>query len=189
MSPDETENRPQLEAVYQQIHEHIRSKDEVSFKLMSLIPLISGGGISLLAQSGSATWGVKLFVSVFAAVAVFGIFRWELRNIQWCSWLWLRAESMGDSQHPVAPELRFAPRRAVVGKTQAEVIVYLAVIIAWLLLPGMDALARPRETPGIWVGIVTLALGVVLSTWVALSCPTLRSINKPESRTASTEAM
>src|SRR4051794_23509539 len=98
MSPNETQswlvrNGP----AYQQIHENIRAKDEISFKLMSLVPLISGGGISLLVKSGTP-WGLKCFVSALAAVVVFGIFRWELRNIQWCSWLLIQAGEMGDKR-------------------------------------------------------------------------------------------
>ena len=58
-----------------------------------------------------------------------------------------------------------------VGKTMAEIIIYLAVILAWLLLPAVDALWRPRDTPGGWVGVVAALVGVALGAWTVLSCP------------------
>jgi hypothetical protein len=202
MAVNEQQGKLSPDTVYQQIHENIRTTDDISFKLMNLVPLISAGGISLLAKS-DISWNVKCFVSVFAAIVVFGIFRWELRNIQSCNWQRARAERMDDPGLPDAPELRFIPRALVqlmrflmnklrkpgptkkegpvrIGKTQAEIIIYLTVILAWLLLPGVNGLWRPDRTPGGWIGAVTsLVLGVGLAAWIALSRPTSDSL-KPQ---------
>lgn len=144
MSSDGAEVRPSVDAVYQVLHERIRAKDEVSFKLLSLVPLISGVGISILVKADIA-WGLRCFVSVFGATVTFGIFRWELRNIQWCDELMIRANTIENVTNPDPPWLRVPLfRRRFVGKTEAELILYLAVILAWLFLPGVDAVVRPK---------------------------------------------
>src|SRR5690349_21713691 len=214
MSANEQRSELSLDAEYQQIHENIRTTDDISFKRMGLVPLISGGVISLLAKSG-IPWGVMCFASLFAAIVVFGIFRWELRNIQSCNWQRARAEDMGDTRFPDAPELRFIPQALIqivrflankrktkipetkcnagpesekakpvrIGKTQAEIIIYLVVILAWLLLPGVDGLWRLKAMPGGWVGaVVSLVLGVGVAAWIVLSCPPSESLKPKISR-------
>jgi len=175
MPATEQPGKQSPDTVYEQIHQNIRATDDISFKLMSLVPLITGGAISLLARS-DISWGIKCFVSGFAATAAFGVFRWELRNIQLCSWLRDRAKKMDGEPYPDAPELRSIGRRELrIGKTQAEKIIYFAVILAWLLLPGVDGLWRPERTPGRWAGVVvSLAVGVGLAIWMVLSLPTPR---------------
>ena len=209
MSANEQRSELSLDAKYQQIHENIRTTDDISFKLMGFVPLISGAGISLLAKSG-IPWGVMSFASLFAAIVVFGILRWELRNIQLCNWQRDRAENMGDPRFPDAPELRFIPRvrflankrktkspetkrnadpesekakHVRIGKTQAEIIIYLVVILAWLLLPGVDGLWRLKAMPWGWVGAVaSLVLGVGVAAWIAWSCPPSESLKPKISR-------
>jgi hypothetical protein len=180
MPANEQRGKLSPDAVYQQIHENIRTTDDISFKLMSLVPLITGAAISLLAKS-SIPWGVKCFISAFAAIVVFGIFRWELRNIQLCNWQRVRAEGMDNAHLPGAPELRYVPRKKTktrsFGKTQAEITIYLAVILAWLLLPGVDGWWRLEGTPGRWVGVAaSLAFGVGLAAWIVRSSPPFGSL-------------
>lgn len=154
---------------YQQIYEQVRAKDDVSFKLLSLVPLISGAGISILVKTDLA-WGLKCFVSLFGATVTFSIFRWELRNIQWCDWLLKQAKNIDHVGAPPQPKLRISRcKRVAVGKTEAETILYLAVILAWLVLPGLDAFARPKEEPGVVAAVAALVVGVALGTWAVMS--------------------
>ncbi len=84
-------------------------------------------------------------MSLFGATVTFSIFRWELRNIQWCDWLLKQAKNIDHVGAPPQPKLRISRcKRVAVGKTEAETILYLAVILAWLVLPGLDAFARPK---------------------------------------------
>ena len=153
------------DAQYQQIIEQLRAKDDISFKLLSLVPLISGAGISVLIKTDIA-WGLKCFVSLFGATVTFSIFRWELRNIGWCDWLLEQARQIDHAVPPEEPKLRISLRKRVaVGKTEAETILYLTVILAWLVLPGLDALVRPEEHPGVAGAVAALAVGLALATW------------------------
>jgi hypothetical protein len=167
MSPDEASITPTDDARYQQIYEQVRAKDDVRFKLLSLVPLISGAGISILVRTDLA-WGLKCFVSLFGAIVTFSIFRWELRNIQWCDWLLKQAQDIDHVGPPPQPRLRVGRKRVAVGKTEAETILYLAVILAWLVLPGLDAFVRGEE-PGVVGAIAALAVGVALGTWAVMT--------------------
>jgi hypothetical protein len=169
MSHDRASIAPSNDAVYQQIYEQVRAKDDISFKLLSLVPLISGAGISILIKTDIA-WGLKCFVSLFGATVTFSIFRWELRNIRWCDWLLKQARHIDHAEPPSPPKLRISPnKRVAVGKTEAETILYLTVILAWLVLPGLDAFVRPKEEPGVAGAVAALAVGVALGTWAVLT--------------------
>lgn len=169
MSSDRASITPTNDAVYQQLYEQLRAKDDVSFKLLSLVPLISGAGISILIKI-DLTWGLKCFVSSFGATVTFCIFRWELRSIRWRDWLLKRANEIENVVAPSAPEIRISPqRRVAVGKTEAETILCLTVTLAWLVLPGLDAFMRLEEKPGVAGAAVALAVGVVLGAWTVLT--------------------
>ena len=115
----------------------IRATDEISFKLMGLVPLISGA--SLLSLSLKQTLPEKdalvVVLALFAALITLGFFRWELRNIQTCNWLRRRAEVLASklvetSGAPVQPR----PPDGI-GKTEAEKLIYCVSILAWLIMP------------------------------------------------------
>jgi hypothetical protein len=181
MSPSKASITPGDDAQYQQLYEQVRAKDDISFKLLSLVPLISGAGISILVKTDIA-WGLKCFVSLFGATVTFSIFRWELRNIQWCDWLLKQARQIESVDPPPEPKLRISlHKRVAVGKTEAETILYMTVILAWLLLPGLDALIRSTENPGLIGALVTLGVGVALGVWaVATSRVGWKRVFEPE---------
>jgi len=91
-------------------------------------------------------------LSTLGAVVVLGLFRWELRNIQKCNWLISRAANlemqilhkeslqfagMARHEHLVAKCIEDVHVSSLFkwhwGKTQAEKVVYLAAIAAWLV--------------------------------------------------------
>jgi hypothetical protein len=165
MSVDKERLEPSDDAKYQQIYEQVRAKDDISFKLLSLVPLISGAGISILVKT-NIDWGLKCFVSAFGATVTFSIFRWELRNIQWCDWLLERAQTIDEVRMWPAPGLRIRPGWQVAfGKTESEVVLYNAVIVAWLLLPGLVAIFRPAVAPGVAGGVAALVVGLALGSY------------------------
>ena len=83
--------------LYKEICANIRDTDEISFKLLRIVPLSSGlgaGALVLLDKSGLleafAAWAV-IALSLLGAIVTIGLFRWERRNIKRCLWLISRA--------------------------------------------------------------------------------------------------
>jgi hypothetical protein len=162
---------PTVDRVYAEISASVRTTDDISFKLLGLVPLISGGGIFLLLDaSKQPDWSpVTIFIALFGAVATFAIYRWEVRNIQTCNWLIARGAELEELNWPeeksgVAkgqfsnrdPEPRVLgwmskpdPNRKgqsrvlnwKMGKTDAERLLYTLTIVAWLLLPIIAAVS------------------------------------------------
>jgi hypothetical protein len=140
---------------WQQLHSeictNIRTTDDISFKLLGFVPLVSGIGIfAVLDLLGGevASWPTTVFVSLFGATITFALFCWELRNIQICRWLRERAEDIerDELKLPVGPfHGRDDSRRFLGigwGKERAEKLLYSTTIAGWLSLPGIAAMIR-----------------------------------------------
>jgi len=77
------------DSVYRETCFNIRATDDISFKLMGTVPLLSGAAILTVFLKGPIQPGsgpVVVALSMFAAFVTLGLFRWELRNVQTCSW-------------------------------------------------------------------------------------------------------
>jgi hypothetical protein len=158
--------------LYEQICINIRTSDDISFKLMGLVPLISGSGAAVL--SLGSIWSdissmAVILLALVAAVITFGLFKWEMRNVQKCNWLIDRAtdiesgwngEKIAVRQFAGWSDVRKPPlfgrpkkkpdesgsrsqEKGGIGKTESEKIIYWASIIAWLV-PAITALVRWR---------------------------------------------
>lgn len=129
--------------LYDQVCANIRTSDDISFKLLGFVPLVSGAGITVVLSTDTTLSDLPLvlFVGLFGAVVTFALYRWELKNINTC--LWLIALGSDLEQHrfgltqgqflgrPADPELFGRKMR----KRDAERIIYVSTIVAWLLLP------------------------------------------------------
>src|SRR5215204_2321216 len=115
--------------LYEQLNANIRATDDISFKLLGLVPLISGAALGTLllkdtkAVAAASPSLVTLF-ALFAAAVTLGLFRWELRNVQECAHLIGLAQAvardvLGRSGVPTAGQGRPA-RPQGIGKTEAE---------------------------------------------------------------------
>ena len=121
---------------YQQLCENLRFTDEISFKLLGLVPFVSGAAFSVALVRGQAFWSPAVFyLSLFGALTILGLFRWELRNIKTCNYLKdLIADLEGSSSTGnKAPGLVWD--QLPIGKTLAEKLVYTVCALAWLGLP------------------------------------------------------
>ncbi len=123
---------------FQEVCAHLRATDDISFKLLALVPLVSTAGIAtvfLKAEPRLTT--LVYFVSAFAATVTVALFCWKRRNIKICKWL--RDHATALEQHAINCETTSGHfvgfPRAVIGKTGAEKAVYTSTIIAWLALP------------------------------------------------------
>jgi hypothetical protein len=146
-STDFVPNIPLVD-IYVQALTSMRSTDDISLRLLAAVPVISGIGISLLVRqpTSSLPGGARLFVSIFAALVTFAIYRWERRNMSHCRRLrrWAaRVESRWLDELPVEAQIvpagaphddnisgRFFSRTW--GKAQAELLLYVTVIASWL---------------------------------------------------------
>jgi hypothetical protein len=135
--------------VYEQTCQSIRETDDISFKLIGLIPVLSGGSILTLFGfkiDRSVTNPVILSLAIFAGLTTLALFRWELRNIQTCNWLRARAQQLEENVL-IAPRLRERPnspswfggesgfRNTGFGKTEAAKFAYFITVVAWLAFP------------------------------------------------------
>lgn len=176
MSTDDT---PVLGAdkLYEQLSANIRSTDDISFKLLGLVPLVSGAALGTLLLKDAQPMGERLSPSLitlfalFAAAVTLGLFRWELRNVQECAHLirlagaLARERLVGVGVSPARP-----PRPQGIGKTEAEKIIYGATILAWLALPpavGAVSLA-PLEASARTIAYVVVALTMLLGMLASL---------------------
>jgi phosphohistidine phosphatase SixA len=139
---------------YATICSSIKATDEISFKLLGLVPLVSGVGIFALvpaAKQPLSSAGVAVF-AVFGALITFSLYRWELRNVGICEWFRDRIADIERDEFglirgqylslPPAPRLtllgwhvRIGKRRASdIGKREAETLLYGATMAAWIAL-------------------------------------------------------
>ena len=178
-SPDSTaepSQRMDLMKLYQEICTNIRTSDDISFKLLGFIPLVSILGSStatlVLTSINRQSAGAVVFVSVVAAMITFGLFKWEMRNVQKCDELIRVAATLEKAmlaQDPARLTIDFGQyyqwkqslrpplfgplpdrkkangrrKKAGIGKTQAERIIYWTSIAAWFV-PMIVAIVKWR---------------------------------------------
>jgi hypothetical protein len=137
--------------LYKEIGTNIRTTDDISFKLLGLVPAFAGsaaGALTLLAKSEllkGAAPGVVLALAIVGLAVTFGLFRWELRNVQKCKWLIDRAVdleqyALSSGREPLK-RIQYLGWKAELrptikpwkpwGKTESEVLVYFAAMLAW----------------------------------------------------------
>ena len=128
------------ESYYTNLCNNIRFTDDISFKLLGLVPLFSGAGMLVAVLKSEYTWSPAIYgLAAFGALITFGLFRWELRNIQTCKWLIDCGTAEEKGERPVDPGqfYRRANSPMGVGKTEAEKLIYGVTIFTWLLLPWL----------------------------------------------------
>ena len=154
--------------VYKEICASIRATDDVSLKLLAIVPLVAGflsGALALWAGKDAAAGSAKpalnlavLALALAGAGITLGLMRWEMRNVQKCNWLISRAADherrllgiapledprLGihwDGWERPQPPLPSLFRRPW-GKTQAEKLIYGTAVAVWLV-PAALAIAR-----------------------------------------------
>jgi|SRR5215470_14683950 len=135
-----SESNLSVDRRFQELCTHMRATDDISFKLLSVVPLISGAGFAVVfLKAEPRLSALVFFISIFAAVVTLALFCWERRNIQTC--LWLR-DRMADLEKSVIDQktrgghvIGFPSPALGIGKTIVEKVVYSATILAWLALP------------------------------------------------------
>ena len=133
-------------AAYKEICENIRETDRISFKLLSLVPLSSGvgAGVLTLLQKSALLENIPrpglavamVLLSLIAASIVFGLYKWELRNIQKCNWLIGRAAAL-EKSGGISQYEGWENQETSWGKTRSEKLIYRIAIAVWFVPIGM----------------------------------------------------
>ncbi len=102
--------KPQhAEQRYTEICNNIRALDQNSFHLLQFVPLVTTAailGLSFLNIPFAALW----LISWVGAAVTFGLYRWEMRNIQICRWLQERADIIERDEFHAPGMMQFAFR-------------------------------------------------------------------------------
>ncbi|HLQ78311.1 MAG TPA: hypothetical protein VK210_13210 [Terriglobia bacterium] len=171
-SSDKTPGLPPLDKIYSEVRAGIRETDNISFKLLGLVPLVSGTAIiALVLQNQGLSAPLVTVLSLFAGGITLGLFRWELRNIQTCSWLIKYADAL-EKQALAAqsPQDIYRPRPEPpqgIGKTEAEKLIYTATILAWLAVPPAIGSVH-RLPPGIAFVYYILAIAILIGAFISV---------------------
>lgn len=126
--------------LYRETCNNIRTTDEISFKLLGLVPLVSGAGIFFIsANKDLASSSFAAFISFFGAIVTVALFIWELRNISVCRSYIAYAKILERyhfneilAQPRAEGQFSGRPKSKIITKTTAEYILYTATIFAWL---------------------------------------------------------
>jgi hypothetical protein len=176
--------------IYQEIRADIRATDEISFKLLGLVPLATGTAFLafLFTDKPVAKPEVVSAVTIFAALVTLGLFRWELRNVQICNWLQGRVTALEvgsnfEENQSCSPSAR-PPAPLGIGKGFAETIVYSVTILAWLVMPIPVCITEWDKSlpPWFWRHIA-LAIVVAVMTILPVLMPVFsRLLKKPPNK-------
>lgn len=128
--------------VYKEICENIRETDRISFTLLSLVPTASGIGAGILtflqytsffdALPRNTVHAILVVLALAGATISFGLYKWELRNIQKCSWLVKSAADL-ETEGVNCQFKGWSSENSAWGKTQAEKLIYRIAIALWLI--------------------------------------------------------
>ena len=153
---------------YKEICSSIRFSDDISFKLLQIVPVLSGIGSTILVileksqLLTSYSSSVVLCLSISGVLITSGLFIWELRNISKCNWYIERAGDFERRFLKIKPKksqtLQFADfnpskvrkNKSSIkpwGKTEAEKLIYWVAIGLWLI-PIFIVILRESETIG-----------------------------------------
>ena len=166
---------------YNNLNNNIRSTDDISFKLLGIVPLFSGSGILVAILKSEYFWSPAIYaIAAFGALVTLGLFRWELRNVQTCVWLIKCGAAFEETTFQGKPGQFYrrpaAPLR--IGKTQAEKLIYGVIVFTWLALPWLvHATAQAKSNVALYVNhkwtfiYIAVAVIVGVATMVSIIAP------------------
>ena len=158
--------------IYQELCRSHSAIADFRAKLLALLPLASAGGIVLLLDGArpAGSGPVLCAVGLYGFAVTVGLFMYELRGIEDCILLRARAQHI-EAAHVLlalpeeASQFRGRGRGhldGLVDEIGAGLIVYPAVMAAWLFVAGRGA-SIDGQLPELWAPALALLYPVVVS--------------------------
>jgi hypothetical protein len=135
-----------LLAEYTEVCKSYHAISEFRGKLLALLPIVSGAGISLLISKGySIDSSHLLAVGTFGVLVTLGLFFYELRGIQKCKSLIALGGKLESELKIELGQYKDRPRRVagIIGAETAGWVVYVSVLLGWLYVASVG-LRGPR---------------------------------------------
>ena len=144
-----------LRVDYQQTTDLLRSLTDIRFKLLALVPTLSGAAVAVLGHPSSAA--ELIAVGLLGLTATLGVLLYELRNSQLSDYALRRAQSL-------EAELGLGLYRgAPVNRDRALILVYSAALAGWSYLTAWGALhAAHVERARPLGGVIAVGIGLLL---------------------------
>jgi hypothetical protein len=145
------------EKLYAEIMKQIMERDAISFKLLAFVPTISGvlAFLTLWKDVRNIPLSAFILIGLLGCAMTFFVWRWECRNIQFCTVLRESAAKIEEkaiaagnlSAKPFA-DFRNMPRPDFLGigmgKTESERGLYIITMLLWLALPCIAYLIQQK---------------------------------------------
>jgi hypothetical protein len=152
--------------VYEQLCNSYREIDDFRAKLLGLLPLITGAGISFLLRNlenaGNIPSETKILfagVGVFGALITLGLFSYELFGIKKCAALIKAGQNLETLMDIENGQFRKRPQNiaCVINEPFAAGVIYPTVLAAWMCFAL--AFSWPGADP--WIPVIVFVLGFV----------------------------
>jgi hypothetical protein len=144
---------------YEELCISYRAIDDFRAKLLTLLPLATGGGIFFLANLlRDETRPLFFPIGIFGFVATLGLFSYEIYGIKKCHALLKTGAQLEDSLG-IAGQFKNRPRAVlrVINEPFAAGLIYPAVLAAWTFLALVFALSHAAPWVALIVFFVALA--------------------------------
>lgn len=124
-----------LLAEYTEVCKTYHAISDFRGKLLALLPIVSGAGISLLISKNHSPDSTHLLaVGIFGILVTLGLFFYELRGIQKCKSLIILGGKIESELKIELGQFRDRPRRIAgfIGAETAGWVIYMALLLGWL---------------------------------------------------------
>jgi hypothetical protein len=129
-----------LLAEYTEVCKSYHGISDFRGKLLALLPIVSGAGISfLISKNYSLDSSHLLAVGLFGVLVTLGLFFYELRGIQKCKSLIVLGGKLEDELKLELGQFKDRPRRVAgfIGAETAGWVVYMSVLLGWLYVVAL----------------------------------------------------
>jgi len=129
-----------LLAEYTEVCKSFHAISEFRGKLLALLPIVSGAGISLLISKDDSIDSSHLSaIGIFGVLVTLGLFFYELRGIQKCKSLITLGSKLESDLKIEVGQYKDRPRRIAgfIGAETAGWVVYMSVLLGWLYVASV----------------------------------------------------